>query len=646
MDIKVKDTANACYHYSCDTAKLNESLAQIVELRKQSWLSDENKHSVTALGFRIKLKIQTLKFLTGGYLQNAYVDTINFAKAVKTESEKSGYAKTADLASAVIEYLEKVNAITFDAEAEAYRVRDDEWNSVITSIEQGQAVKAVFDAKIAQASLLKLGVDLFGEKVRFIPVRDNLVADLKQISDFAGEQIARMAKEKESALIKKSAVEVENRYANYRYYPVISDGVRANSIVICSPIKDEFLLYCQFSTKDNPAGVTVIDLATVTSDTALSAILGAVKEKSSHLAVVNANEYRGDTEFLYKSLILFGKSGKKAIIHDRSGDRKLYSQMLSYAQKSEEFTALDISFAYLSMPSYREMVELFNSLNMLKDGYEEKIKNNLAFMGFVGINECVKISAIGRDWLTAGKQISLENERACKEYLAQTPSQMQLLDSGWGDYTADREVSLAHYEFSYDGVRPFSVKNVKKIMEHDCSLFAKCGLLVRYALLHGEDKSVWKDLPSEEKADRMTEATKLVFKALCIPIDPIVEVKKTLDVAWAGGLCIDGGKKVQYQEKSSEGIDWLMDCVCHESYHAFQHHAEVGEYKQWYWNLLGVTSGGLEQVKLNFEVRRRVDVDSISDDIYKIQLTESEARAFAKNCLTQADNEINAIDWE
>ena len=62
MDIQVKDLANACYIYENDIAKLESALKDLATLCHEPWLSKENLEACTALGFRIKVKILSLKF--------------------------------------------------------------------------------------------------------------------------------------------------------------------------------------------------------------------------------------------------------------------------------------------------------------------------------------------------------------------------------------------------------------------------------------------------------------------------------------------------------------------------------------------------------------------------------------------------------
>ncbi|MBR2988915.1 MAG: hypothetical protein IKC64_04235, partial [Clostridia bacterium] len=289
---QLKRTATDCYFRSVDIKALVDGLNSVVTLLNQPVMQSledkssaerlsqpirqfltENKTALRVLAHRIKLKVKVLKYVTRGYLESAYQEIIEYAKEVVADSERGNYPKTALLAKNVTAYMEKVYAIMFDAESHQNRVFDSEGNSVITSIEQGQSVKTIFDAKIAQASMLESGVNLFGEQVAFISVRDAVVADLKEVSNSIGSQVARMAKQKESELIKKSAVEVENRFDDYEYYPVIADDRRANAVVICTPIRDEFLLYAYFSGKSNPAGISIVDLSKVNSG-ALGGILG------------------------------------------------------------------------------------------------------------------------------------------------------------------------------------------------------------------------------------------------------------------------------------------------------------------------------------------------------------------------------------
>ena len=95
-------------------------------------------------------------------------------------------------------------------------------------------------------------------------------------------------------------------------------------------------------------------------------------------------DFGGEDADLFNQLIAFSKTGRKVYIHDVTGDRVIYNEMLMNAQSSGAYTALDVSFVYLSMPASFEIIELFRSKKMIGESDEEKIKNSLPFAGFIG----------------------------------------------------------------------------------------------------------------------------------------------------------------------------------------------------------------------------------------------------------------------
>ncbi|MDE7301058.1 MAG: hypothetical protein K2N47_02700, partial [Clostridia bacterium] len=188
--------------------------------------------------------------------------------------------------------------------------------------------------------------------------------------------------------------------------------------------------------------------------------------------------------------------------------------------------------------------------------------------------------------------------------------------------------------------------NIRKIMEGTFSLFQKCGMISTYCLLCGTSAAEWKTLPKEAKAERLTEASKLVMRALGVDIVPVVEVLDELDNPKAGGLCIDGGKRIQYQTKSVEDFDWSARAVCHECFHAFQRMAAVVGWQEWYETELHVTPGRIDQ--WIFNQSRYRDIRK-GHDVYLIQIVESDARAFEDDCLGKNESTqsiLNLVDLD
>ncbi len=648
MDIQTKDRANACYIFETDIAKLESALKDLASLCHEPWLSKENLDACTALGFRIKVKILSLKFYNE--LTTERFDALKgYIEKMLPVANERGYAKTVALGERSINYASKVYDIMLDFPSHKARVCDGDWKVTACSREEAEEVKRILEQKKEKILALSPAQEIFGDKVRFIDARATACEKLTTVIEFCVKIIADMAKEYERGLLSLCTFDVE-KYGSYKYYPVISDGSKkANALVVCTPVDEEFLLYAYAQARSNPAGLLALNASLLSDKDDIKRIFNAIKGRGSDLAIVKANAYRGDFAEFYRAIVSFGKEGRKVFVLDETGNRKTYSEMLAFCTKTDGFTALDISFSYLSMPDYNEVVELFEKNEMLTTVSRERVKSGLAFMGFVGLNEAMESFALGRDWFMKGAEISRANEKEAKLYIASAPSQEQFIDKGWGDFDTDREVGNAHHgEFDYDCVREANRNNVRKIIESDTTLFAKCGLLVRYLIFHADDVSVWKTLSDEEREIRLNDATKAVMNALNLNIEPVVEIVKKFDHGTLVGRCCDGGKLIQYRaDYVVNEVEDLLDTICHECYHAFQHMAINNPWREWYWNLLGVTQGSLNGVRENnraYIVGNEKRFGEEAHTLYRIQVMECEARAFAFNCIEQSKN--ITIDWE
>ncbi len=648
MDIQAKDRANACYIFETDIVKLENALKDLASLCREPWISQENLDACTALGFRIKVKILSLKFYNEITAERFDALKGYIEKMLPVANER-GYAKTVALGQRSVDYASKVYEIMLDFSSHKARICDDEWKVIACSKEEAEEVKRIFDFKREKILALAPAQEIFGEKVRFIEVRNSIAEKLGAICDFCVKVIADMAKEYERGLLSSCTFDVE-KYGSYKYYPIIGDGSKkANTLVVCTPVDEEFLLYAFAQVRSNPSGLLALNASLLSDKEDIKRIFNAVKGRGSDLAIIKTNAYRGDYSELYRQIVEFGKEGRKVFVLDETGNRKTYNEMLSFCTKNDGFTALDVSFSYLSMPDYNEVVELFEKNGMLSLITRERVKSGLPFMGFVGLNETMESFALGRDWFMKGAEISRANEKEAKLYIASAPSQEQFIDKGWGDFDTDRVVENAHHgEFDYDCVREVNRANVRKIMQSDSTLFAKCGLLVRYLIFHAEDVSVWKTLSDEERETRLNDATKAVMNALNLSIDPVVEIVTKFDHGTLVGRCCDGGKLIQYRaDYVVNEVEDLLDTICHECYHAFQHMAINNPWREWYWNLLGVTQGSLNGVRENnraYIVGNEKRFGEEAHTLYRIQIMECEARAFAFNCIEQSKN--ITIDWE
>ena len=144
----------------------------------------------------------------------------------------------------------------------------------------------------------------------------------------------------------------------------------------------------------------------------------------------------------------------------------------------------------------------------------------------------------------------------------------------------------------------------------------------------GGDKTDWAKIEREEMSRRVQLATRLVFRILKVETVPEVEVLDELANSTAGGLCIDGGKRIEYKYSCSINWDWLVDAIVHESYHAMQSKLTNGGWSGWYLHNLHVTRGRVER----WRTTRQIYNGDTHSKVYKVHVYENDANAFEIDC--------------
>ena len=236
-------------------------------------------------------------------------------------------------------------------------------------------------------------------------------------------------------------------------------------------------------------------------------------------------------------------------------------------------------------------------------------------------------------------------------YLAALPTQSLLLSADWGDYKGHGlRGEAARAEMSYDDVRDVNPENIRRIVEGNYTIFEKCGLVCRYCLTHGEDVSVWQELNEREVEKRLMQALRLVMRILGVVAEPVVTIHESIPHApKATSLCVNGGKEIQYRRSSLVDLTETIDVVCHESYHAFQSFAVHSPFSEWFWRELGVTRGriqGWAENQKHYFGSNEKRFGETAFQVYHAQVLESDARAFAVDCVLAAEVAFDKVDWE
>lgn len=639
--------ANYVYHASQDAEELEESAKKLDELLSQSWLNESNRESAEALCWRIRAKKLALSYFTGGYVAEDCDRLEEFLSGKMSLSREKGYAKTTELFGRLLSFLSEMKKIMSDAAAQAERVRTYGWELASDSVEECEEIASLFETKISSAQALPEGKTLFGEGVSFPDVKGDLLQDLRKVKDFAKDAAVRLRTKKDESFLTECAKEIgkTSRWKMCEFFPELPGGARklANAVVLCTPFDDEAELYAVKNAADTLYCIEAASFEGRTEES-LSNIFALFARKAADAVIFGMERYRGlNKAELLRAAMRFGKAGRRVFLVDPTGERKIYEEALKAAAEGG-LSSMDVSFEYLSMPLYREVIELFENSGMIeaKDGDYDFVRKKMPFMGFAGLNEAVSAFAAKKEWREIAVRHSSQNAAAAKKYLDKLPSQTLFIDTDWGDFTED-VVDDTRRAFDYDDIKAVDPRNIRKIMEGRFSIFEKCGLIVRYCTVAGNDSSVWRTLETQVQEERLAEASKLVMRALGIDIVPEVKVLDQLENKGAGGLCCDGGKRILYRKDCVQDYAWTIDCVCHECYHAFQHMAMYGPWRDWFWTELGVTKGRKDEWLVNTGKKY---FSNTSTAAYLVQVRECEARAFASDCIRDSDKVWHTVDFD
>jgi len=656
MDLNdVKQLGLSALYESVESDVLTDAADKVEDLLGESWLNSNNRRALTALLLQIQVKIYALQYLRDGYSEEDYEQLLGTIESMLTFARAESSEKMETLSKRLKSTFEAIGRIMSDAALLASRVRDGNGNRITANVGEAREVRDLFARKIESVAKLS-EVPPFGEYV-FLDIKELLVRDLEEIRALAARVVNDLEVADAKRLLNEMITPVPEEFSSYEYCPVIAEREHAyaGTVVVCTPFADELELFAWSYSKKQGCELAIVDAAALNGKDAhaVELLFSTVSKAGQCLLFCGMERYRGDSRFLYQKILTFGKTcGKKVFVMDGYGDKRIYNEMMAYIRSDSSFTLMDAAFVFLGMPSYAELTELLDKSGMLeaKDS-REKVKKYLPFMGFVGLNRAFAARLLGRDWLEAGRRVSEERHADALKYLSLLPTQSLLLDIDWGDFGSPHaRTERVRPEIDYDSIRDVNPENIKKIMQGDFTIFERCGLLCRYCLTHGEDVSVWQSLPERELEKRLTLATRLVSRALGIELEPLITVHEEIPGypnAW--GLCVGGGKEILFKRVGLHDPGDTLETICHECYHSFQHMATESDFCEWYWRELGVTRGRiknwLENQKRYFSPADK-ELGDNAMAVYRAQVVESEARAFATDCLLNSEAVIDQIEWE
>lgn len=641
------------YCASCDKEQLEQLLPVLREMEEKESVLAKIRIAAKALLCCIKAKVLLLSYCESDYAKEAYETLFAFLEEALISLADSSAVVTVRRLTVLKQAVVAFEDIMQDAVELVLLVRDENGVRSTSSVELMEQVLDKFLAKKQIADELPGVAAIFeepafkmddpfafvrGEIDEFVEWSKGELADMKTVSTeaFFAAHVSELQEIEDAGELKLSP----SLY-------LCNEG-EARTVVLSSPFLDEVTLFARAYSQKFGNSFLALDAAGFADcrPEFIGAVFSTLAAKGKDCLITGLCNYRSDNVFsLYEAIVRYTVAGHIALLHDTKGDRALYDAIYGYIKDQPGFSVMQVSYRFLRLPSFREFCEELEERGIVKETEYAELRENYAFAGYVGLNRIIYYAAAGRPWGDRIRELSLKHERLAQEYLRNVPTQEQLLDSAWRSLGLVRDGQKPKREFDYDTVRSANPANIKKILEADIDFFAKCGLIVKYCTLHGDDLSVWETLDAEELSIRMTEATQLISYLLQNQYSPIVEVVP--DEEWtvkrAGGLCCDGGKLIKYKAAACRDYAWAIDAVCHECYHGFQHTLVSNGHLLWHWEELGVTENRVKEWHYNFDHYRDITAVVIN---YMVQVVEADARTFAADCMDKSARIYNAIDLE
>lgn len=617
---------NTVYCNCVLVSELRGALSELGKLLDCGLLTPENAQNAEALYCRLYTKIRLSEYLNG-FDEEISAELLVFFSENYAGAKTKGYKKTC----AVLDGAKSALEICADVSAQLSQLADGESKTQIAGLKNLKT--RVESAEIPSP---------FGAGVEFADIKAALLTRV----DGA---IVRTEKRVFSELDNRTARylrAVSEKYKLYEYFPLpeYDEGGAANTVIICTPFAEEARLYAVRVAEDKTVYEVDACAFGAQDEGDIEDTFTVAAKKCGAVIVFNSEKLAaGKRAFLYKSAMLAGKGGLKIFIHDENGDGAEYDACLKIADGRDDMRAVDISTSFITMPSFNDVCAEFEAKGMISGAADYGVIKSMPFMGFTGLNKVVAEFVAGADWKKTGRKISSERRADAEKYLSGLKSSYLFIDSGWGDYSSGGKVAEETTgEFDYDGVREVDLENIRRIVESGHTAFAKCGMIARYCTLAGGDKSDWERIGREDMLERLTLATRLVFRIMRIETVPEVELLDRLENPGAGGLCCDGGKRILYKYVAvKSNWEWTLGCIVHESFHALQAKLRKGGWSQWYYDNFGITRGRVER----WAITNNIYDGNVNSDVYKVHIIEADAKAFETDCDDGRNSAWNTIEF-
>ena len=635
----VINEVNRVYHESLSREELEEGAKRLRSLIREGHAAPSSLDNAKALFYRVNAKLLAIAYFDGGYLEEDYIILSDFLRDASKALRHTDYTHTVLLLDTLTRMTEEIHGVMADA-AEQRAAVLDEGGEIIAPLEELERVWQCFCEKVERVDAFDEIAFPFGTRVKMFDIQRQAKKDLSDVRDSIADRIFEVRNEKTESFLSANATTLQEegvRYAEHHPSVTGSGRVSAGTLLLSSPFRDEMLLFAQGYAEAHHCSFLCLPMQAfaAVSPKFIRMIFDALSAKEADLLIFGAAEYRDENKMLlYECLLRHSKTGRAVLISDTAGDRHVYQEMYELAKDSEEFSVMDVSSRYLTLPDFREVTAVWEQKGMITAEDHDFLRAHMAFMGYAGFNKGTELFTRGRPWMDAVMDIAERHEVEASAYLRHIPTQEQLLDPAWRDLGLVRD-KVTRRGFDYDAVKLVNPANIAKILQQDISLFAKCGMIARYCTLCGDDISVWVTLSREERETRIGEACKLV--AALLETQYIPAVRLVPEREWkkksAGALCCDGGKEILFCEKTCTDHSYTVRAICHECYHALQSTLIGGSgWKEWHREELGVTRPRVREWQYNEEHY----VDSEAQEIYRVEILESDARIFEEDCFTES----------
>ncbi len=605
-------------------------------------------------GWIIKLH---LKFLYINYVnnfskENEFLDYLN--NTIQQAQEK-GYKTILKISNAFKQFVEAFHPIFEQYQQLASKINNLDYNY---NTQECEIINQQIDNYIEKFNnVKKILDDVFGNEQDGVIVKlPNNIAKIKENLENYKKKLTNRVNEIRFEKYSKYIRKLEQIYPdNPLYYPELGYGESniASIVVVNSPIRDEVLLsikgYC-LNKKINMLVLDIVDLLVDINEKDIEELFLYISTcfDCEGLFIENLNELHtiNLVNKLFEEILSYASNHIVFLSYEKS-DGKLYDELFNYIMDTQKSSTNLIRNFYLSMPDYGQFIQELEKNGIIDfDNITEKetIKRNMPFTGFVGLNEIIRNK---NNWFEIGKNISSSRDNLIvRNYIKKLNNQRLFINNEWGSFSENEFIKTDNRgNYDYDSISTPIRDNIKKIINCPCDFFSKVGMAVQYCLTAGQDISIWTQISLEEKEKRTTEATNLVYLLLGISFKPEIKFLETLEEKNTLGLCCNEGREIHYKSGlvKTNVID-LMDTILHESYHAFQHHAISNKYYEYYFTDLGVTHSRINTWNENF--KKYISPDKNKYDYYSVQIVESDARAFAQDCIDACQSAWSTIDFD